>query len=292
MDNRTDVDNSAGNRAGACSVGCDNVSDSRRYLAVIAARMVAMERSFEQPLDGKVALVSGGGKGIGAAIALRLAEAGAAVALTYRDSEAQAHAVAGKLEAMGRRAVAIRVDNVDPDAVESAVDSVAERLGQLDILVNNAAVFTVGTAEELGMTDFDRTVAVNVRAPFAAAKAAVRHLPRGGRIINIGSNVAARAPFPGLCVYSTSKSALIGMTKGLARELGPRAITVNLVNPGPTDTDMNPADGPNADAIAGITALGRYAEPAEIAAAVAYLAGEGGSYVTGAVIDVDGGFNC
>lgn len=246
---------------------------------------------MESTLNDKVALVSGGGKGIGAAVALRLAEAGADVALTYHNSEEQAAAVVRRIEGLDRRGMAIRVDNADPSAVESTVDSVAETMGRLDILVNNAAVFTTGTVEELGIADFEYTVAVNVRAPFVATKAALRHLPRGGRIVNIGSNVAARTPFPGLCVYSTSKSALIGMTKGLARELGPRAITVNLVNPGPTDTDSNPAHGPNADAIAGITALGRYADPSEIAVAVSYLAGEGGSYITGATIDVDGGFN-
>ncbi|EHR53187.1 short-chain alcohol dehydrogenase like protein [Saccharomonospora marina XMU15] len=249
--------------------------------------MVAMNEIAKQ----KVALVTGGGKGIGAAVALRLAAEGTDVALTYRSSQEQAHTVAKKVEAMGRRALVLHADSVDLAAVESAVDTTAGTLGGLDILVNNAAVFTMASVAELELADFERTMAVNVRAPFAAAKAAVRHLPRGGRIINIGSNVSQRAPFPGLWAYSTSKSALIGMTRALARELGPRAITVNLVNPGPTDTDSNPADGPNADAIAALTALGRFAEPEEIAAAVSYLAGEGGSYVTGAAIDVDGGFN-
>ncbi|WP_320773584.1 SDR family NAD(P)-dependent oxidoreductase [Streptomyces sp. CRN 30] len=162
--------------------------------------------------------------------------------------------------------------------------------GRLDILVNNAGVFLVGPLEELGAEAVDRTLAVNVRAPFVASQAAARHMGRGGRIISIGSNVAERAVFPGLALYSMSKTALTGMTKGLARELGPRGITVNLVVPGPTDTETNPADGPTSEMIAGFTAVGRYAEAAEIAGTVAHLASADGSYITGASICVDGGF--
>lgn len=241
-------------------------------------------------LDGKVALVTGGGRGIGAGIALRLATEGADVVLTYQRDADRAGSMVKEIEALGRRGLAVRADSADPDAVRAAVDRTVEELGRLDILVNNAAVFLVGPIEELGPDELDRTLAVNVRAPYVAARAAARHMTDGGRIINIGSNVACRAPFPGLALYSMSKTALVGLTKGLGRELGRRGITVNLVNPGPTDTDANPADGPNAAAISGLTALGRYAAPAEIAAMVAHLAGVGGGYVTGASIDVDGGF--
>ncbi|MCW3840313.1 SDR family oxidoreductase [Micromonospora yasonensis] len=241
-------------------------------------------------LDGKVALVTGGGRGIGAAIALRLAAEGADVALTYETNAERAAVVGKQIEAAGRRGLVLAADSADPEAVRAAVDRTATELGRLDILVNNAAVFLVGPVDELGATELDRTLAVNIRAPYLAARAAARHLGEGGRIINIGSNVARRTPFPGLALYSMSKTALVGLTKGLGRELGPRGITVNLVNPGPTDTDANPADGPNAGAIAGLTALGRYAAPAEIAAVVAHLAGPDAGYVTGAVIDADGGF--
>ncbi|MEV4822995.1 SDR family oxidoreductase [Micromonospora sp. NPDC049274] len=241
-------------------------------------------------LDGKAALVTGGSRGIGAGIALRLAQDGADVALTYRQNAERAAAVVKQIEALGRRAYAIQVDNADPDAVHDAVDSAAAELGRLDILINNAAVFLVGAVGDLGATELEQTIAVNVRAPYLAVRAALRHLDDGGRIISIGSNVGERAVFPGLALYAMSKTALVGLTRGLARELGPRGITVNLVNPGPTDTDANPADGPNAGTIAGFTALGRYARAAEIAATVAHLASPEAGYVTGAVINVDGGF--
>lgn len=240
--------------------------------------------------DGKVALVTGGSRGIGAGIALRLAEDGADVALTYRQNAEQAASVVKQIEALGRRALAIQVDGADPTAVRDAVDRTAAELGRLDILVNNAAVFLVGAMDDLGTAELEQTIAVNVRAPYVAAQAALRHLGDGGRIISIGSNVGERAVFPGLALYSMSKTALVGLTRGLARELGPRGITVNLVNPGPTDTDANPADGPNAAAIAGFTAVGRYARPADIAATIAHLASPEASYVTGAVVNVDGGF--
>lgn len=240
--------------------------------------------------DGKVALVTGGSRGIGAGIALRLAEDGADVALTYRQNAEQAASVVKQIEALGRRALAIQADGADPTAVRDAVDRTATELGRLDILVNNAAVFLVGAMDDLGTAELEQTIAVNVRAPYIAAQAALRHLGDGGRIISIGSNVGERAVFPGLALYSMSKTALVGLTRGLARELGPRGITVNLVNPGPTDTDANPADGPNAAAIAGFTAVGRYARPADIAATIAHLASPEANYVTGAVVNVDGGF--
>ncbi|MET9480610.1 3-oxoacyl-ACP reductase family protein [Streptomyces sp. NPDC006638] len=239
---------------------------------------------------GKVALVTGGSRGIGAAVALRLAREGADVVLTYeRDAESAAKVV-GRIEAEGRRGLAILADSADVAAVIGAVDEAAATFGGLDVLVNNAGVFLVGSAEDLGPSEFDRTMAVNVRAPYVASRAAARHMGDGGRIVSIGSNVAERTVFPGFSLYATSKTALIGMTKGLARDLGPRGITVNLVHPGPTDTDANPADGPNADMIRGLTALGHYAEPDDIAATVTYLTGADARYITGTTISVDGGF--
>jgi 3-oxoacyl-[acyl-carrier protein] reductase len=235
-------------------------------------------------------LVTGGSRGIGAAVAVRLAEEGADVALTYERDAARAGDVVERIKAVGRRAVAFRADSADDGLLTAAVDEAADTFGRLDVLVNNAAVFLVGPLEDLGTAELDRTLAVNVRAPYLAARAAARRMTDGGRIVNIGSNVADRAPFPGLALYSMSKTALAGLTRGLARELGPRGITVNLLHPGPTDTDANPVDGPNAAAVAGLTALGRYAEPAEIAAAVAYLAGPDARYVTGAALHADGGF--
>lgn len=241
-------------------------------------------------LEGKVALVTGGSRGIGAAVALRLAEEGADVALTFQQDRRRADDVVDQIKAAGRRAMAVQADSADPAAVVGAVDRVAGELGRFDILVNNAGVFLVGPLEQLSLEEFEQTVSVNIRAPFVAAQAAVPHMSPGGRIINIGSNMAERAVFPGFSLYAMSKTALIGLTKALGRELGGRAITVNLVNPGATDTELNPADGPNAATINGFTALGHYAQPADVAAAVAFLAGPDGRYITGATINVDGGF--
>jgi 3-oxoacyl-[acyl-carrier protein] reductase len=242
-------------------------------------------------LEGKTALVTGGGRGIGAAVALRLARDGADVALTFQQNKQRADDVVERIAAMGRRGLAIRSDSADPVALVSTVDRTAGELGRLDIVVNNAGAFLLGPLEQLTLREFEQTIAVNVRAPFVAAQAAVRHMPEGGRIISIGSNMAERAVFPGFSLYSTSKTALIGLTKALGRELGPRAITVNLVNPGPTATELNPADGPDAEVIAGFTAVGHYAAPADVAGAVAFLAGPDGRYITGATVNVDGGFS-
>jgi 3-oxoacyl-[acyl-carrier protein] reductase len=239
---------------------------------------------------GKVALVTGGARGIGAAIALRLAQDGADVALTFQRHQQRADEMVGQIKTAGRRAVAVRADSADPAALTAAVDRVAEELGRLDILVNNAGAFLLGALEQVSLEEFEQTIAVNVRAPFVASRAAVRHMSAGGRIINIGSNVAERTVYPGFTLYAMSKTALIGLTKALGRELGPRDITVNLVNPGPTDTELNPADGPNADAVRGFTALGHYAAPADVAAAVAFLASAEGRYITGTTVNVDGGF--
>jgi 3-oxoacyl-[acyl-carrier protein] reductase len=241
-------------------------------------------------LNGRVALVTGGSRGIGAGVATRLGEDGADVMLTFQHRDDEAAAVVKHIEGLGRRAMAVQVDCAEPAAVTAAVDLAVAEFGRLDLLVNNAALFSVAPVEDVGVAEFDSMIAVNVRAPFVAAKAAAEHMGDGGRIITIGSNMVERTVFPGFSLYSMSKTALVGLTKGLSRDLGPRGITVNLVNPGPIDTDMNPADGPAAATIKGFTALGRYGVPAEIASAVAYLASDGARYITGATINVDGGF--
>ncbi|KUF18520.1 SDR family NAD(P)-dependent oxidoreductase [Streptomyces silvensis] len=244
-------------------------------------------------LVGKVALVTGGSRGIGAAIVRRLARDGADVAFTYVSpaGKAKAEEVVAAVEAAGRRAVAVQADAADPDAVRAAVDRAAAELGRLDILVNNAGVWSDGPFEEVSQAEVDRVLAIHVRAAFVGAQAASPHLPEGGRIVSIGSNLALRAPFPGVVLYAMSKSALGGFTRALARELGPRGITVNAVHPGSTDTDMNPADGENADHQRGLSALGRYSHADDIAATVAHLAGPGGGTITGAELTVDGGAN-
>ncbi|AGP55550.1 SDR family NAD(P)-dependent oxidoreductase [Streptomyces rapamycinicus] len=241
-------------------------------------------------LDGKAALVTGGSRGIGEAVAIRLAEEGADVALTYHSQGERAADVVDRIKGLGRRAWAVQADGVDAQAVRAAVEGAAAEFGRLDILVNNAGVGALGPIAELSLDDVDRVLAVNVRAPFLLAQAATAHMADGGRIINIGSCMAERVAFPGGSLYATSKTALTGLTKALARELGPRGITANLIHPGPVDTDMNPADGENAAFQSGFTALGRYGRTTEIAATVAHLAGDSGRYITGASIAVDGGF--
>ncbi len=241
-------------------------------------------------LTGKVALVTGGSRGIGAAIARRLADAGAAVALTYVQAAEQAREVAKQIEADGGRAVIIQADLTQPDAAARAVEQTVRELGRLDILVNNAGFLTYGPLAEVSAEELDRVLTVDVRSVFLAAQAAARHLGDGGRIISIGSCFNGRVPGANFVLQATAKSALIGLTKGLARELGPRGITATIVDPGPIDTDMNPADGESGDFQRSLTALGRYGEAEDIAAAVAYLAGPGGRYITGTSLAVDGGY--
>lgn len=239
-------------------------------------------------LTGKVALVTGGSRGVGAAVAQALAEQGADVAITYANSAERADAVVEKLATRG---IAIKADSADPQDITNAVHQTAATLGGLDILVNNAGVFPSGPIEETPLEDVDRTLAIHARAVYLASQAALQHMPTGGRIISIGSNLAERVPFAGVTLYAMSKSALIGFTRGLARDVGDRGITVNLVQPGSTDTDMNPADGPSADHQRTLSALGSYAQPADVAATVAFLAGPGGRTITGSVLTVDGGTN-
>jgi NAD(P)-dependent dehydrogenase (short-subunit alcohol dehydrogenase family) len=242
-------------------------------------------------LAGRVALVTGGSRGIGAAIARRLAEEGADVALTYVRSAAKAQAVVAQIEAAGRRGLALAADGTDAAAVEAAVARTVAVLGRLDILVNNAGIFLGGPLEEATLEAFDQTIAINLRAAFVASRAAARHMGEGGRLISIGSNLAQRVHHPGVSLYALSKSALAGMTRGLARDLGPRGITVNLVHPGSTDTDMNPADGPSAEGQRSHMAIPRYGEPEDVAGLVAWLASREGRFVTGAELTIDGGAN-
>jgi 3-oxoacyl-[acyl-carrier protein] reductase len=242
-------------------------------------------------LVGKVALVTGGSRGIGAAIAARLAELGSDVAITYGQSKERADEVVETIKSHGRRGLAIQADSAAADEVPAAVGRVVEELGRLDVLVNNAGIFPFGPIDDVSIEEVDRTLGIHARAVYLASQAAVRHMSDGARIISIGSNLAERVPFPGLTLYSMSKSALIGFTRGLARDLGDRGITVNLVQPGSTDTDMNPADGPTADDQRALSALGRYGDPTDIAEMVAFLSGPGGRSITGSVFTVDGGTN-
>ncbi|HEV7368853.1 SDR family NAD(P)-dependent oxidoreductase [Arenibaculum sp.] len=242
-------------------------------------------------LNGRAVLVTGGSRGIGAAIARRLARDGADVALTYARSADKANAVVADIEAMGRRGLAIPADNTDAGAVEAAVEATVAAFGRIDVLVNNAGILVAGPLEALTLQDFDETVAVNVRAVFAASRAAAARMGEGGRIISIGSNLAHRVPRPGISLYALSKAALIGLTRGMARDLGPRGITANIVHPGSTDTDMNPATGPLADGQRSLMAIPRFAEAEDVASLVAWLASAESRSVTGAELTIDGGTN-
>ncbi|CAN1602912.1 3-oxoacyl-ACP reductase FabG [Pseudomonas sp. B21-028] len=243
-----------------------------------------------QTLNGKVALIQGGSRGIGAAIVKRLAAEGAAVAFTYVSSTAKAEELQNSITAAGGKALAIKADSADADAIRNAVEATAEAFGGLDILVNNAGVLAMAPLDEFKLEDFDQTLAINVRSVFIATQAAARHMSEGGRVINIGSTNADRMPFAGGAPYAMSKAALVGLTKGLARDLGPRGITVNNVQPGPVDTDMNPADSDFASSLMALMAVGRYGKADEIASFVAYLAGPEAAYITGASLTIDGGF--
>ncbi len=240
-------------------------------------------------LKGKRALVTGASRGIGAAIAKALAAEGASVAITYERSAEKAGEVVRQIEAGGGKAVAFAANSADPQAVRGSIDQTVAALGGLDILVNNAGIARQGSFEEISLEDIDALLNVNVRGVILASQAAIPHLTSGGRIINIGSGLGERVPFAGVTVYSATKSALRSLTAGLSRELGSRGITVNLVQPGSTDTDMNPADGEGAAAQKSAMSLGQYGTPEDIAAGVVFLAGSGGKQITGTTITVDGG---
>lgn len=242
-------------------------------------------------LTNRTALVTGGSRGIGAAIARRLAKEGANVAITYNASPQKAEEVIRAIETQGVKGLAIKADSADAKAVQAAVDLAAKELGGLHILVNNAGVADYKLMEEFTIEEYDFNMNVNVKAVFFASQAALRYLGRGGRIINIGTCMVDKVAFPGATVYSMSKTALIGLTKGLARELGKRGITVNLVHPGPIDTDMNPANGESADFQRTLLAVDNFGTGDDIAGLVAYLAGDESKNITGTGITIDGGTN-
>jgi NAD(P)-dependent dehydrogenase (short-subunit alcohol dehydrogenase family) len=242
-------------------------------------------------LQGKRALVTGASRGIGAAIARRLAADGADVAITYENSVERAGEVVGAIQSNGRKGVAIRADSADVAAVQASVEKAAAELGGLDILVNNAGILRLGDLKDISIDDINALLNVNVRSPIVASKGALPYLTKGGRIITIGSYFADHVPASIISVYAGTKSALVAFNKGLARELAPKEITVNLVQPGSIDTDMNPARGPVYDSLVAAIAMGRYGKGEEIAHAVAFLASPGAQYVTGASLTVDGGAN-
>ena len=241
-------------------------------------------------LSGKIALVTGGSRGIGAAIAKRLAREGAQVAITWSTNPDKATEVVENIKAAGGHAIAIQADSANPADIRRAVASVVEQEGGLDILINNAGVATMVPVEEFQEADFDRLIAVNVKGVYVATQEALRHLKDGGRIINIGSINAEVVPFPGMAIYAMSKAAIATFTRGLAREVGARGITVNNIQPGPVNTDMNPADSDFAETLRGLMAVPRYGSAEEIAGLAAYLASDESAFVTGASWNIDGGF--
>jgi 3-oxoacyl-[acyl-carrier protein] reductase len=242
-------------------------------------------------LSGKSALVTGASRGIGAAIAKRLAADGANVAITYARGAAAAAAVVKAIESTGGKAIAIQADATDPKAVRAAVDQTVAAFGGLDILVNNAGTAIPKPFEDTTLEEMDQLIGLNLRGVFIATQAALKHLGEGGRIINIGSCVGERMMTPGLVAYSATKGAVKMFTQGLSREVGPRGITVNTVQPGPIDTDLNPAAGDWAEPQIANTALKRYGHVSEVAALVAFVAGPEAGYITGANLTVDGGTN-
>jgi 3-oxoacyl-[acyl-carrier protein] reductase len=246
---------------------------------------------MSKQLGGKIALVTGGSRGIGAAIAKRLAADGANVAITYTKGADAAASVVKEIERAGGKAIAIQADAADAGAVEAAVEKTVATFGQLDVLVNNAGTAIPKTFEETTLEELDRLIDINVRGTFVATQAALKHMKSGGRIIMIGSSVGERVVVPGLVPYSATKGAVKMFTQGLSREVGSRGITVNNVQPGPIDTDLNPAAGEWAVPQKAATALDRYGHVEEVAALVAFVAGPEASYITGANLTVDGGTN-
>ena len=242
---------------------------------------------MEREQQGKVALVLGGSRGIGAAIVERLAKDGAQVAFTYAASADSAEAVRARIEAEGGTVAAFQADSADADQIKAAIDQTLARFGRLDILVVNAGVLKLGAVDQLSLDDFDRMVAVNIRGVFAAIHHAAPHLADGGRIVTIGSNTADRVGFPGGGAYAMTKAAVATLVRGAAIDLAPRAITVNNVQPGPTTTDMT--DG-LADLVKPLIPLGRMGETREIAGLVAYLVREESGFMTGASLTIDGGY--
>lgn len=242
-------------------------------------------------LKHKVALVTGGSRGIGAAIVRRFAQEGAQVAFTYSQAAAAAEKLVAEISAAGGKVKAYLADAAKIEELSALADQVAKDFGRIDVLVNNAGVFSLGFIGTIDPKEYARVMRVNVDAVFALTNAAVKHMKPGARVINISSVLGERACDPGLSVYVGSKFAVSGMTRGWAKDLGPKGILVNAVLPGPIDTDMNPATGEFAEEQCKATALGRYGKPEEVAAAVAFLAGPDASYISGAEVAVDGGHN-
>ena len=250
-----------------------------------------MNKNNTVKLEGKVALVTGGSRGIGAAIAKRMATDGASVAITYTKGADAAASVVKEIESAGRKAIAIQADAGDAKAVKAAVEKTVETFGRLDILVNNAGTAIPKPFEEATLEEMDRVIDINIRGILATTQAALKHMHNGGRIIMVGSAVGERAAAPGLVPYAATKGAVKMFTQALVREIGSRGITVNNVQPGPIDTDLNPAAGDWAVPQKAATALDRYGRVEEIAAMVAFVAGPESSYITGANLTVDGGMN-
>ncbi len=243
-------------------------------------------------LQGKAALVTGGSRGIGAAIAKRLAAEGADVVVSYVSSAGKAEELVQELKSAGVQAHAVKADQADGKQVEALVETAVEKLGRLDILVNNAGVAAFSSLHDAADTAaLERMTAINVTAVATAVRKAAPYMKEGGRIINIGSVVGDRQPFGGAADYSMTKAAVVGYTRGWARDLGPKGITVNVIQPGPIQTDMNPGEGEFAEMLTKLTALGRFGKPEEIASAVAFLASPEAAYITGTALTVDGGMN-
>jgi 3-oxoacyl-[acyl-carrier protein] reductase len=248
-------------------------------------------KTMTKKLEGKIALVTGGSRGIGAAIAKRLAADGANVAITYTKGADAAASVVKEIERAGGKAIAIQADAADAAAVKSAVEKTFTTFGRLDVLVNNAGTAIPKPFEEATLEEMDRVLDINVRGVYVATQAALKHMKSGGRVIMIGSAVGERVAAPGLVPYAGTKGAVKMFTQALAREIGSRGITVNNVQPGPIDTELNPASGDWAVPQKAATALDRYGRVDEIAAMVAFVAGPESSYITGANLTVDGGMN-
>jgi 3-oxoacyl-[acyl-carrier protein] reductase len=242
------------------------------------------------PLADRRAFVTGGSRGIGAGIVRRLAADGAAVAFTYRETTDAANDLEQEIIGSGGQALAVQADSADPEALRAAISKAVGRFGGLEVLVNNAGTSHQAPIEEFPMAEYDRILAINVRAVFVAIQAALPHLGTGGRIISIGSVLADRAPISCISVYALTKAAVAGLTRNLARELGPRGITVNTIQPGPVATEMNPDSGEFADTVRSLTAVGHYGQPHDIADAVAFLARAETRFVTGTAWNIDGGY--
>lgn len=238
----------------------------------------------------KVALVTGGARGIGAAIVKRLAQDGAAVAFTYVSSPDKAHDLAATINAGGGKALAIQADSADAKAVQAAVEQTVAHFGRLDILVNSAGILQLAVVDQFALEDFDRMWEVNVRAIFVAVQAALKHMKEGGRIVTIGSVSGVRVSYPGASVYSMTKSAVATLVRGLALDLAERGITVNNVQPGPIETDMNGPDKAHVPHVRASMPVKRLGQPEEVAGMVAYLVGEEAGFVTGSSFTIDGGY--